>query len=224
MIYTIRTFHVHRKDYAEFVRFSEEQIWPAIEKKGARALGLWVVAIGGPERIFLMTRYDSHGHWEETRNWDNLANEGSGRAALVHETECISLLPLTQRQPDSDAPEKEPGIYTLRSFKVAPADVSRFVDLSENQWWPWVTRGEGVRPIGQWITKSAPEERIYMMTRYDSLYHWEGHHSNVGTIAQPDDPEMGKVWEIGQKAIQERKKITIDTNVKVLRPITSRRP
>lgn len=62
------------------------------------------------------------------------------------------------------------------------------------------------------------------MTRYDSLYHWEGHHSNVGTIAQPDDPEMGKVWKIGQKAIQERKKITIDTNVKVLRPITSRRP
>ena len=57
MIYTIRTFHVHRKDYAEFVRFSEEQIWPAIEEKGARALGLWVVAIGGPERIFLMTRY-----------------------------------------------------------------------------------------------------------------------------------------------------------------------
>ena len=81
-----------------------------------------------------------------------------------------------------------------------------------------------MRPIGQWITKSAPEDRIYMMTRYDSLYHWEGHHSNVGTISQPDDPEMGKVWEIGQKAIQERKKITIDTNVKVLRPITSRRP
>ena len=66
MIYTIRTFHVHRKDYAEFVRFSEEQIWPAIEEKGARALGLWVVAIGGPERIFLMTRYEKP--WSLGRN------------------------------------------------------------------------------------------------------------------------------------------------------------
>ena len=120
MIYTIRTFHVHRKDYAEFVRFSEEQIWPAIEEKGARALGLWVVAIGGPERIFLMTRYDSHGHWEETRNWDNLANEGSGRAALVHETECISLLPLTQRQPDSDAPEKSLAFILCAHSKSRP--------------------------------------------------------------------------------------------------------
>lgn len=224
MVYTIRTFHVHRKDYAEFVRFSEEEIWPNMEKKGARSLGLWIVAVGGPERIFLMTRYESMGHWLETRSWGNLENEGGGRAALIHDTECISLLPLTKTQPEGDAPEEEPGIYTLRTFKIAAKDTARFVDLSENQWWPWVRRGEGVRPIAQWITKSAPDQRIYMMTRYDSLHHWEGHHGNVGTIAQPDDAEMGKVWEVGQNAIQERKKLVIETNVKILRPISSRRP
>lgn len=81
-----------------------------------------------------------------------------------------------------------------------------------------------MRPIAQWITKSAPEERISMMTRYDSLHHWEGHQSNVGTVAQPDDPKMGKVWEVGQKAIQERKKLVIDSNVKILRSISRRRP
>ena len=99
MIYTIRTFHVHRKDYAEFVRFSEEVIWPNIENKGGRSLGLWVVALGGPERIFLMTRYESVGHWLDTRSWTGLQNEGKGRAALVHDTEAIAIRPITQTQP-----------------------------------------------------------------------------------------------------------------------------
>ena len=28
MIHTIRTFKVHLRDYAQFVRYSEDQIWP----------------------------------------------------------------------------------------------------------------------------------------------------------------------------------------------------
>ena len=62
------------------------------------------------------------------------------------------------------------------------------------------------------------------MSRYNDLSHWEGHQKNVGTIAKPTDPELGKIWEIGQKAIQERRKIVLETSVKVLRPISSRRP
>ena len=152
MIYTIRTFHVQRKDYAEFVRFSEEQIWPSIESKGGRALGLWVVALGGPERIFLMTRYDSVGHWLETRSWGALEGGASGRAALVDDTDAIAIRPITQTQPEGDAEEENPGIYTLRTFRVDPKNLDHFVDLSENQWWPWVRQGEGVRPIAQWTT------------------------------------------------------------------------
>ncbi len=172
LIYTLRTFHVDRKDYAEFVRISEETIWPGIEKQGARALGLFVVVIGGPERILLMTRYDSLAHWQETRSWNELGSSAGGRAALVKETEMIALRPLTKRMPSKDH-TGEPGIYTLRSFEIRDNDVDRLVDLSVNHWWHWAEKGLKHEPLGQWISIIAPETRIYMMTRYDDMNHWE---------------------------------------------------
>ena len=45
MIYTLRTFHVQRKDYAEFVGQSEEHVWPALESQGVRPIGLWLIAL-----------------------------------------------------------------------------------------------------------------------------------------------------------------------------------
>ena len=69
MIFTLESFHVERKDHAEFVNISEQRIWPDLEKNGARPIGLWSVVLGGPERILAMTRYDSLAQWQETRNW-----------------------------------------------------------------------------------------------------------------------------------------------------------
>ena len=75
MIFTLESFHVERKDHAEFVNISEERIWPDLEKNGARPIGLWSVVLGGPEEILAMTRYDSLAQWQETRSWERLSVE-----------------------------------------------------------------------------------------------------------------------------------------------------
>jgi hypothetical protein len=225
MIYTIRTFEVERKNYREFVRLSEEEIWPGFEGMDGRALGLWIVTMGGAERILLMTRYKSLAHWQETRNWGDQGNAlrkaVAARAELIGDTDLIALRPLTRRQPEEDAKESEPGIYTMRTFRVEPGNINRFASLSEDGWWPWVDKVQNVRPLGLWLSIIAPEVRIYLMARYDDMAHWE---ATRGPGPEPTDPEMREFWEKARAAIMERTSITLDTNVRVLRPISRRRP
>ena len=93
MIYTIRTFQVDPQNYRDFVRQSEEEIWPGLEKLGARSLGLWTTIIGGAERILLMTRYDSLAHWQETRNWDTGGGGCSASAGVPSSSEVCPSSP-----------------------------------------------------------------------------------------------------------------------------------
>jgi hypothetical protein len=225
MIYTMQTFQIEPKNYDEFVRLSEEEIWPALESQGAQALGLWIRVAGGAERLLQMTRYDSIAHWQETQHWnqpsDTLQETLSEYLQLVNDTDLVVLSPLTRRQPEGDAPESEPGIYALRRFDVELENIRRLVELSEDGWWPWVTKGQGIRPLGQWLSIVAPEMRIYMLARYNDLAHWE---ATRGPGPEPTDPEMYSLWDRGRSQLRERSAMTRQTDVCFLRPISRRRP
>ena len=221
MIFTLRSFHVERKDHAEFVNLSEQQVWPDLEQRGARPLGLWSVVLGGPERILAMTRYDSLAHWQETRGWEGLSDASSERAALVRDINVIALRLLTRRHPTKDDTSDNPGIYTVRTFEVRDNDVDRLVYLSEQRWWHWAERGLRHMPLGQWISIIAPEKRIYMMTRYDDMAHWE---QTRDASPEPADPELKGIWADGYAAVRERSRMCLSTNVEILRPISGRRP
>ena len=220
MIYTLSTFYVDRSDVAEFVRINEEEIWPQL---GTVPLGLWSVIMGGPNRLLMLCRYDSLQHWQTTCDWYADADSGvaAGRTNVIDAAEVTGLRPLTRRRPTDQAPESQPGIYTMRTFKVAAENLRRFVEVSEEGWWPWVEAGQGLRPLVQWISIVAPETRVYMMARYDDMAHWEATRQ-VGP--KPEDPELIPVWETAREAIAERGSLIIDTNVCVLRPISQRRP
>ena len=221
MIFTLESFHVERKDHAEFVNISEQRIWPDLEKKGARPIGLWSVVLGGPERILAMTRYDSLAQWQETRSWERHSHASSGRAALVKDTNVIALRLLTRRYPTKDDTSDNPGIYTVRTFEVRDNDVDRLVYLSEERWWHWAETGLRHMPLGQWISIIAPERRIYMMTRYDDMAHWE---QTRDASPEPSDPELKRIWADGYAAVRERSRMCLSTNVKILTPISGRRP
>lgn len=221
MIFTLRTFHVDRKDHAEFADISEERIWPDLEKRGARPIGLWSVVLGGPERILVMTRYDSLAHWQATRGWDRSSRASSARAALVGDTSVIALRLLTRRHPTKDDTSDNPGIYTIRTFEVRDNDVDRLVHLSEERWWHWAETGLRHMPLGQWLSIIAPEKRIYMMTRYDDMAHWE---QTRDASPEPSDPELKRIWADGYAAVRERSRMCLSTDVKILRPISARRP
>jgi|TARA_Y100000310_G_scaffold335905_1_gene419092 hypothetical protein len=220
VIYTLSTYHVDRADLTEFVRVQEEEVWP---KLGTVPLGLWSVVMGGPRRVLMLCCYDSLQHWQSTCDWNVAADSGVASAgpSIFDATEAVALRPLTRRRPTAQAPESEAGIYTMRTFKVAGENLRRFVEVSEDGWWPWVEAGQGLRPLAQWVSIVAPETRVYMMARYDDMAHWEATRQ-VGT--KPDDPELVPIWETASAAIAERQTLVIDTNVCMLLPISQRRP
>lgn len=63
-----RTFVIERGSLPEFERLSREAIWPYMEARGCRILGLYSILHGGSsEEVVLLTAYDSMAHWESTR-------------------------------------------------------------------------------------------------------------------------------------------------------------
>ena len=63
-----RTFTIERGAAAEFERLSREGIWPYMEARGCKILGLFTIAHGGPtDELILLTAYASFAHWENTR-------------------------------------------------------------------------------------------------------------------------------------------------------------
>ena len=63
-----RSFTIERGSLREFERLSREGIWPYMEARGCKILGLFTIAHGGPsDEVILLTAYDSFAHWEATR-------------------------------------------------------------------------------------------------------------------------------------------------------------
>ncbi len=63
-----RSFTITRGSLGEFERLSKEAIWPYMEARGCRILGLFTNIHGGPsDEVVLLTAYDSMAHWESTR-------------------------------------------------------------------------------------------------------------------------------------------------------------
>ena len=68
-VYAHRWFWVHEPDVPEFIRLSEDGVWPYFEAVGCRIVGLWRAPAKPRDLVpvLLITRYDSVSHWERTR-------------------------------------------------------------------------------------------------------------------------------------------------------------
>jgi hypothetical protein len=87
-----RSFTIQRGGAVEFERLSREAIWPYMEARGCKILGLYANVHGGPSNeLTLLTAYDSLAHWEATRQ-DSLPPEGSSDELLaMHEANIVAL-------------------------------------------------------------------------------------------------------------------------------------
>lgn len=75
-IVTLRYFKIEKGAFPDFLKASQQGVWPYFEKLGARVVGMWKV-IHPPEtadeesadydEVYLMTRYASLDHWRATR-------------------------------------------------------------------------------------------------------------------------------------------------------------
>ncbi|MGE5595640.1 MAG: NIPSNAP family protein [Hyphomicrobiales bacterium] len=106
-----RTFVIERGAGAEFKRISREEIWPYMEARGCKILGLFAHMHGGASNeLVLLTAYDSMAHWESTRAtepppaelgeemqklWTRMANGVRERHKLTAVTHTRVMRPVT---------------------------------------------------------------------------------------------------------------------------------
>jgi hypothetical protein len=213
MLMTLRTWHVQRRDHAEFARLSEERYWPQFDQLDGRALGMWAIRVGGPERLMIMTRYESLEHWLGTRAWGAAAGAlktlSERRDRMILDTDLIALLTLSRRQPVADAPEPDPGVYILETHRAKLDDMEHFRELTEDVWAPWAEAEGGVRLVGMWRSYIGPQDRIHVLTRADSFGIWEQRQAGGAD---------------GTRALVERAAMSERGSIQLLYPVTRRRP
>ena len=86
-VVTLRYFRIKKGAFPQFLKASQEDVWPYFEKIGARVIGMWkVVEPEGVEgaskvsndydEVYLSTRYVSLDHWKATRDPTALGGNG----------------------------------------------------------------------------------------------------------------------------------------------------
>jgi hypothetical protein len=80
-----RSFTIERGSHAEFERLSREGVWPYMEARGCKIVGLFANMHGGPSNeAVLLTAYDSLAHWEATRDQSPLPADASPALRELH--------------------------------------------------------------------------------------------------------------------------------------------
>jgi hypothetical protein len=86
-VVTLRYFRIKKGTFDQFLKASEEDVWPYFEKIGARVIGMWKVVqpdgVDGAakqsadyDEVYLSTRYASLDHWKATRDPTSLGGNG----------------------------------------------------------------------------------------------------------------------------------------------------
>lgn len=84
-VLTLRYFKIKKGTFPEFLKASQEGVWPFFEKIGARVVGMWQVIhpdlstdpdTPGYDEVYLLTRYASVEHWAATREPQKLGGNG----------------------------------------------------------------------------------------------------------------------------------------------------
>ncbi|MFP6583606.1 MAG: hypothetical protein VCD00_13770 [Candidatus Hydrogenedentota bacterium] len=84
-IVTKRYWKIEKGNFPEFLKVSQEGVWPFFEKIGSRVIGMWLVvhpeetdSEGSPDydEVYLMTQYASVEHWKATRKMAEMGGNG----------------------------------------------------------------------------------------------------------------------------------------------------
>ncbi len=84
-IVTQRYFKIKKGQFPEFLKLSQEGVWPYFEKIGSRVIGMWQIIYPDfidakdstdYDEVILMTQYASIEHWQATRDMAALGGNG----------------------------------------------------------------------------------------------------------------------------------------------------
>ena len=95
-IVTKRYFKIKKGSFPEFLKVSQEGVWPFFEKIGSRVIGMWQVvhpeeagSESSPDydEAFLMTEYASVEHWKASRKMAEMGGNGPDWAKALEALE-----------------------------------------------------------------------------------------------------------------------------------------
>jgi hypothetical protein len=86
-VITIRYFRIKKGTFDQFLKVSQEDVWPYFDKIGVRMIGMWKVIEGEGiegqakpsndyDEVYLSSRYASLDHWKSTRDPTALGGNG----------------------------------------------------------------------------------------------------------------------------------------------------
>lgn len=168
MIYEERLTVSHSKSAEDFLEYCKTDYWPNLKAEGGKPLCLLSGLIGDPANHFLQIT-----EFEDIQAWEGAQRNASSPHNIV-ESESVRLLrPIASRPKPLVPQEDRRAVYGCRRFIINQADVSDFVDSSENGIWPRI-ESQGACILGLWTTiaRTQPME-ILLLTGYHSLSHWE---------------------------------------------------
>jgi hypothetical protein len=107
-IITIRYFRIKKGTFDQFLKASQEDVWPYFDKIGARVIGMWkVIEAEGVEgqakpnndydEVYLSTRYASIAHWKATRDATSLGGDGPDWEKCQHGLALRQSLTITTK-------------------------------------------------------------------------------------------------------------------------------
>ena len=100
-VYVWEAYRVAPQYRERFRELTENQWLPEAEKSGGvRLVGMWNAYIGPQNMVYVLTRADSVGTWEQRRAIGDDENHALAQRAVISEATYVQLLyPVTKRRP-----------------------------------------------------------------------------------------------------------------------------
>ena len=202
MIYEERRTLTHTKSAEDYLEYCKSDLWPRLRAEGGQPICLLSGLIGDPANQYLQVI-----GFEDVQAWDAVQSTIWPSPTSLVESESVRLLRPIASRPKSPVPEEDRRtVYGCRRFYIDPADLSDFVNSSQNGIWPRIeSQGAGILGLWTTIATTQPME-VLLLTGSHSPTHWEEtrvtstQQADVNqTLRQQESPLRDRRVEISQK-------------------------
>jgi len=210
-IYEQRQVSLRSAGLAAYVAHAKEQVWPELNRQGARVLCLLSGFIGDPrEEVIQITRFPDWETWHGCQHTGAKVEDG-----LVEKEEVCLLKPIASRPKEFVPPEDRRAVYGFRRQLIKSSDLDEFAYCSENGVWPRI-ESQGACILGLWTTLAETDPlEVILLTGYHGPGHWE-----ETRVTQPKPEDVDPVlWQGDLELRKRREQITLKTWVTVMQAV-----
>jgi len=201
MLYEERYTTIYVGRVRDYLHFCRDKMSPAMQSAGGKVLVLLTGLIGDPNNAVLqITGFSDLASWQAAQ--ESLT---AGRDEFVQSEEVRLLRPIASRPKEVIPPEDRRPVYGYRRFFINPADLSKFVECSEDGVWP-LYEAVDCRILGLWTPLPATNPlEIVLMAGYHGPGHWEETRFFQGKPEGLDE----ELWERGQNLNRQRGQLSV---------------